>query len=55
MSCQQLYIEQMIQILNTAKHMHVRFNYDMSLLKGGGVTQKMTVNGGGGGTRKNED
>ena len=52
MSCQQLYIEQMIQILNTAKHMHVRFNYDMSLLKGGGVTQKMTVNGGGGAQEK---
>ena len=29
MSCQQLYIEQKIQIiLYTAKYMHVRFNYD---------------------------
>ena len=29
MSCQQLYIEEKIQIiLYTAKYMHVRFNYD---------------------------
>ena len=44
MSCQQLYIEEKMQIiLYTAKYMHVRFNYDnVSFEMGGGgeVTQK---------------
>ena len=42
MSCQQLYIEEKIEIiLYTAKYMHVRFNYDnASFGGGGGVTQK---------------
>ena len=42
MSCQQLYIEQKIQIiLYTAKYMHARFNYDnVSFERGGGVTPK---------------
>ena len=49
MSCQQLYIEQKIQIiLYTAKYMHVRFNYDNVYFERGGHPQKMTVCGGGG-------
>ena len=57
MSCQQLYIEQIIQIiLYIAKYIHVRFNYDnVSFERGGGHPQKMTACGGGGGMRKNED
>ena len=59
MSCQQLYIEEKIQIiLYTAKYMHVRFNYDnVSFERRGGHLRKMTVFGvgGGGGMRKNED
>ena len=57
MSCQQLYIEQIIQIiLYIAKYIHVRFNYDnASFERGGGHPQKMTACGGGEGMRKNED
>ena len=51
MSCQQLYIEEKMQIiLYTAKYMHVRFNYDnVSFEMGGGgrSPKKMTVFGGG--------
>ena len=48
MSCQQLYIEQKIQIiLYTAKYMHVRFNYDTFSFERGGGHQKMTICGGG--------
>ena len=56
MSCQQLYIEEKMQIiLYTAKYMHVRFNYgNVSFERGGGHPQKITVLGGGG-MRKNED
>ena len=56
MSCQQLYIEQIIKIiLYTAKYIHVRFNYDNVSFERGVTPQKMTVCGGGGGMRKNED
>ena len=60
MSCQQLYIEQKIQIiLYTAKYMHVRFNYDNVSFEswggGGSHPPKMTVSGGGGLMRENED
>ena len=49
MSCQQLYIEQKIHILYTAKYMHVRFNFDNVSFEGGGGghPKKMTVWGGG--------
>ena len=42
MSCQQLYIEQKIQIiLYAAKYMHVGFNYhNVSFERGGGSPQK---------------
>ena len=42
MSCQQLYIEQKIQIiLYTAKYMQVRFNYDnVYFERGGGGHEK---------------
>ena len=41
MSCQQLYIEQKIQIiLYTAKYMHVRFNYDNVSFERGGSPPK---------------
>ena len=55
MSCQQLYIEQKIQIiLYAAKYMHVGFNYhNVSFERGGGHPKKMTVCGGG--MRKKED
>ena len=53
MSCQQLYIEEKIQIiLYTAKYMHVRFNYDNVYFERGGHPQKMTVCGGGGYEKK---
>ena len=58
MSCQQLYIEQKIQIiLYTAKYMHVRFNYDNVSFEswGGRVTPKKWPSLGGGGLRENED
>ena len=57
MSCQQLYIEQIIQIiLYIAKYIHVRFNYDNVSFERGGHPRKMTAcGGGGGGMRKNED
>ena len=44
MSCQQLYIEQIIQIiLYIAKYIHVRFNYDnVSFEREGGHPPKMT-------------
>ena len=43
MSCQQLYIEQKIQIiLYTAKYMQVRFNYDNVSFERGGSPKKMT-------------
>ena len=50
MSCQQLYIEEKMQIiLYTAKYMHVRFNYDNVSFEmgGGGSPKKMTIFGGG--------
>ena len=48
MSCQQLSIEEKIQIiLYTAKYMHVRFNYDNVSFVRGGALKKMTVFGGG--------
>ena len=62
MSCQQLYIEQKIQIiLYAAKYMHVGFNYhNVSFERGGhppkndrlwegGMRKKRTEGGGGGG------
>ena len=55
MSCQQLYIEQKIQIiLYAAKYMHVGFNYHNVSFERGGHPQKMTVCGGEG-MRKKED
>ena len=49
MSCQQLYIEQKIQIiLYTTKYMHVRFNYENVSFERGGHPKKITVCGGGG-------
>ena len=56
MSCQQLYIEQKIQIiLYTAKYMHVRFNYDNDSFERGLTQKNDRLWGGGGGMRKNED
>ena len=41
MSCQQLYIEQKIQIiLYTTKYMHVSFNYDNVSFERGGHPKK---------------
>ena len=54
MSCQQLYIEEKIQIiLYTAKYMHVRFNYDNVSFERGVHPNETTVFGGG--MRENED
>ena len=56
MSCQQLYIEQKIQIiLYTANICMSGLTTKMSLERKGGHPPKMTVFGGGGGMRKNED
>ena len=50
MSCQQLYIEEKIQIIfYTAKYMLVRFNYDYVSFERGGAWEKMRTEWGGGG------
>ena len=53
MSCQQLYIEQKIQIiLYTAKYMHVRFHCDNVSFERGSHPKNHRLWGGGGGREK---